>query len=270
VTGLLMPHVSHEDYHRRVLGEASKSGLDQIARSPAHYRAWVEGQRDKSTTALDLGRLVHTAILEPDVFAGRYAEQPDFGDGRTKIAKEAKAEWIADHAGKIGVSAEDWQIVAGVRRGLARHSHAARLFTRGLAEQTVRWTDDETGVKCKCRPDYLRLDAGIVVDLKTCRDVSAFARSVAEYRYHVQEAHYREGIAVATGVQPSHFIFVAVETEAPFACGVFELDAEALEKGRTLVRGNVSRLAECVNTGRWPAYYDDTGIQTLSLPRWAA
>ncbi len=87
------------------------------------------------------------------------------------------------------------------------------LSAAGKAEQSYFWTDKETGLGCKCRPDYMFDDGSTIVDLKTTTDASlkGFSRSVCNFRYHVQAGFYLHGIEQSTGVRPDRFIFVAIE-----------------------------------------------------------
>jgi exodeoxyribonuclease VIII len=62
-------------------------------------------------------------------------------------------------------------------------------------------------------------------------------------------------------------VFVAVETEYPFAANAFMLDEESLEAGRQKYRKNLRTYAECERTNTWPGY--STGIDVIRLPQWA-
>lgn len=66
-------NISNEDYHR---GEGiSKSGLDLIAKSPAHYKAVIDGITVREPTeAQSLGTLFHEMLLEPDLFWSKHVE----------------------------------------------------------------------------------------------------------------------------------------------------------------------------------------------------
>lgn len=270
--------VSIEEYHKRELGVVHSTALKElIDRSPAHYKAWVEGLRGTNETpALEFGRLVHLAILEPDRFADTYAVAPDFGDLRktdrttTEEARDnraAKQEWESSHRSCEHVSHEWMARISGMAKSVANHPIASVILRGGVAETTVRWVDSETGLKCKCRPDYWVKSRNIVADLKTCDDASpaGFARSVAKYGYHRQDALYRDGMA-ESGEQISHFIFIAVEKEPPYACAVHVLDQDAVGTGYRAVRSAINTLAQCMKTGVWPAY--KTGITEITLPPW--
>jgi exodeoxyribonuclease VIII len=137
------------------------------------------------------------------------------------------------------------------------------LLADGKAEQSFWWTDTATGMRCKCRPDWYY--GSTVVDIKTTTDASpqAFARSVATFAYHVQAAHYLEGLSDRC----QRFVFVAVEKTHPHAVAVYELDADALALGRTTRDNALDVIAGCQAAGVWPGYSDT--VQTLSLPKWA-
>ena len=75
-----------EEYHQRELGVASKSTLDLVHHSPAHYYAWLQGLDKEPTPALEFGAAFHCASLEPERFARDYAIVPNFGDCRFKEA----------------------------------------------------------------------------------------------------------------------------------------------------------------------------------------
>jgi exodeoxyribonuclease VIII len=106
-----------------------------------------------------------------------------------------------------------------------------------------------------------------VVDLKTTEDASPeeFAKSCANYRYHVQDPFYRDGLA-AVKRKPRAFVFIAVEKKAPHAVGVYVLRAEDVELGRMQYRANLNRYAECLQSGKFPAYSEK--VESLALPAW--
>lgn len=261
-------NVSPEVYHRRVLGELSKSGCDQVARSAAHYRAWCDGASEEPTRAMLFGSAVHCAILEPERFAREYAVAPDV-DRRTKGGKAEYEAWLADHPGATAISDDDHRTILSMHASVLAHPAAARLMRDGVPEVSLRWIDDATGLACKARADLYVPSKRLCVDLKTTEDASpeAFAKSVANYGYHRQDAIYRAGFA-ACGEPIDHFAIVAVEKRAPYAVAVYTLDAHAIEAGYAGFRSCAAIVAECMRTGVWPSYGD--AVSELSLPKWAA
>lgn len=267
--GELVVSLDANEYHRKELGVVSKSALDRINRSPAHYRAWLDGAAEKSTAALDFGRAFHCAVLEPKVFAATYVVRPDFGDCRMKGTKAARDKWLEENISAIVISEDDAATIAGMAKSIAAHPAASKIIADGIPEVTLRWVDLDTGLKCKSRADYYVRGKRLVADLKSTEDASeeAFARSVYKYRYHVQDALYRAGFA-ACGEPIEHFALVAVEKDPPYAVSVYTLDADAVGRGYAAARANMATMAECVASDQWLAY--SNGVRTLSLPRWAA
>jgi hypothetical protein len=90
-----LPDLPSEVYHAPRLGVVSKSALDKLRKSPAHYYAWATGQLEKSTPALAFGRAGHCAIFEPDQFDKLYVVEPEFGDCRFKENKLKRDAWRA-------------------------------------------------------------------------------------------------------------------------------------------------------------------------------
>lgn len=244
------------EYHR--LPRASKSGLDKIAISPAHYKCRDSKEPSK---AMRIGTALHSLVLEGIAPIVR----PEFaGTG----SRAARAEWDAAHAGALILSEDEAADVHAMSASIALHPIAGPAFARkdGRAEVSALWTCPETGVECKSRFDWLL--PGAIVDLKTSADASAaaFARSVASYRYHCQDAFYSQA-AASCGLSVEHFLFVVVETAPPYAVAIYQLDDEARDIGRRLYLRDLRRLKECRERNEWPGY--STGIETLSLPKWA-
>ena len=262
--------MENADYHRH--WAVSKSGLDQIAKSPLHYwarfldpdRVWPE-----PTPAMRLGTALHTHVLELSKWDDQIAVAPGDINRRTKEGREQWAAFEAAAKRKTVITADDAQQVMAMGRAVLGHPAAAMLLgLPGKAETTHMWTDASTGLECKCRPDWLTDDGSIVVDLKTTKNASiqGFKRSVADYRYHVQAAWYLHGLEQATGRRPDQFIFICVESTAPFACAVYAADAEMIERGHDQAMRDLAKLAVCKAADHWPSYSDQ--IETISLPGW--
>jgi len=249
----------------------SKSHLDLIARSPLHYWArYLDPDRvaPEPTAAMRLGTALHTHVLELSRWDQEIAVAPPM-DRRTKAGKESWAAFEADAAGKTVITADDAEQVMVMGRAVMRHPAAAMLLgLPGKAETTHMWTDATYGIECKCRPDWLTDDGSIMVDLKTTRDASprGFRRSIGDYRYHVQAGWYMHGVQAATGKRPDQFIFICVESTAPYACAVYAADAEMIDRGYEQAMFDLGKLATCRAADSWPSYSDQ--IETISLPGW--
>lgn len=254
----IVPDMPAPDYHAHKA--VSKSLLDKLAKSPLHAKAYLDGIAEPPTPAMQFGTALHTAVLEPDRFASEYATWE--GDRRTKDGKAAYEKLLA--SGKSIISVADYDVITAMLSSILQHPIAGNLLKGGVVENSIFWTHPRTGLECKARPDYWIQDNDLIVDLKTTEDASpaGFARSIAAYRYHVQAAHYLDGAHAA------RFLFIAIEKKAPYAVGVYELDAEALTLGQAMRERDIEQYASCVEFDTWPGYA--TEIQTLTLPKWAS
>jgi hypothetical protein len=262
--------MDNADYHAHPA--VSKSHLDLIARSPLHYWArYVDPARvaPEPTPQMRLGTALHTHVLELSRWDQEIAVAPGDINRRTKEGKEQWAAFEASAAGKTVITADDAETVMAMGRSIMRHPGAAMLLgLAGKAETTHMWTDATYGIECKCRPDWLTDDGSIMVDLKTTRDASprGFRQSIASFRYWVQAGWYMHGVQAATGKRPDQFIFVCVESTAPYACAVYAADAEMIERGHEQAMRDLGKLAVCRAADSWPSYSDQ--IETISLPGW--
>jgi len=262
--------MENADYHAHPA--ISKSHLDLIARSPLHYWArYIDPKRviPEPTPAMRLGSALHTHVLELDKWDHEYAVAPDGIDRRFKAGKEAWAAFEADAAGKTVLSRDEADHVMHMGRAILSHPAAAMLLNLpGEAETTHMWTDANTGLECKCRPDWLTSDGAIVVDLKTTEDASpaGFRKSIGQWRYGVQAAFYTHSLAEATGTRPMQFIFIAVEKKPPYAVAVYAADEQMIEHGMKTAMRDLAKLAECKAAGNWPSYSDQ--IEMIGLPAW--
>lgn len=261
----IYPNISHDDYHAHPA--VSKSGLDRLEQSPAHFRAYLDGE-DKDTDAKRIGRLCHMAILEPERFKVEAVVTPDI-NRRTNAGRAEWEDWQKLHVGcEIIKDQAEADMLRRIQDSILSHKTAGALLSyQGQAEVSAFWTDQETGVACRCRPDKV-LGGGVIIDLKSAKDASprGFSKAVADHRYHVQQAFYLDGFTAAGGYADT-FIFVAFEKEPPFAVCCHQLQSEDVEAGRMAYRRNLETLARCRAENYWPAYADD--IVQITLPAWA-
>lgn len=266
----LHPGIPAHLYHVREGGIASKSCLDLVNRSPAHYKAWLDGgAEEEESPALFFGSAFHCALLEPDRFKTEYVTEPEFGDCRKTANKTARDAWRAENEHAKRLTDEDRARIAGMISSVRAHPLAGRMLRDGEAELSLRWTDPETGLPCKARTDYYVRSLSMIADFKSAADASkdAFRKAIANHRYHVQDAMYRAGFA-ALGEPVQHFVFIAVEKEPPYAVATYFLDGKARASGLRLLTADLATLAQCLQSKHFPGYPET--LQELDLPPWAA
>lgn len=241
----------------------SNSGLKLVERSPAHYMYAPKREVGRNMV---VGSALHMAILEPDLFWEKYAILDDGKDRRSKEYKELVSVYGSDYV----ITNEESLTVEGIVRSLVDNDEiCSYLAMPGVSELSGFSIDIETGVTCRHRFDKL-LNSGIAIDLKTTIDArpDAFSRAVYNYNYHVQTAFYSDQYEWITGRTLTDFIFIVVESESPYACKMYRLDAESVNVGRDTYRRALDEYAKCKASGSWTAY-DNHGVEEISIPKWA-
>lgn len=284
-----------EVYHRRRINEVNNGGMKILGnQSGAHFAAWVaDPEAGKETPALRFGKALHVAVLEPELFERVYCFLPAdaplrpteamlkaYAKGTSGDSSRDRVEWWRawehDNHGRIDLAAKDYDTIARMGESARRHPLIAPMLEGGEREVTLRWTEavtlpdgDVVELECKTRLDLLQRALKLALDLKSTADASpiGFAKSITSFRYHVQHCHAGEG-AKACGIELEHFAFVAIETEPPYVCAPYMIDAAAEERGYQLREQAMVKQAQCLRDGTWPGYSDDR-ITELTLPGWA-
>jgi hypothetical protein len=280
----IYPGVPAEVYH--AWDAASNSALTKLDRSPAHCRAALDEPR-LPTPALIRGDAVHTAVLEPHLFARRYTVAEQCGE-TVKSGVNAGARCTND--GKVfrgGIwrcgqhdkreseetrrvlSLADFAVCMGMRQAVHAHPVAAALLDNADdRELSIVFHWPGTEILCKARIDIPAFAARSIGDLKSMGDASPeqFPRSVQTYGYHRQAVFYQTACA-AHGQEVDDFHLIAVEPEAPYGTVVARVDEAAQSVGRRELARLLAIWQECVSTGCWPCY--PTHVVDVSLPPWA-
>lgn len=238
----------------------SNSGLKLIGRSPAHFNQ----QPDKPETRNKvLGAALHMAILEPDLFYDTYILLRDAKDRNAKEYKEAKKEYGEE----IVLVSSECAKVEGISKSLWS-KFGELLSLPGHNELSGFVADPETGVMCRHRFDKLT-NSGIAIDLKTTVDArsDAFSRSIHAYGYNQQAAFYSDQYEWITGNQLDDFVFIAIESESPYAAKLYRVGNQSLEIGREQYRAALNKYAECKASGFWPGY-ECSNIEEIEVPQY--
>ena len=294
-----------EDYH--AADAVSRSGLTKIDRSIDHYREYAANGIEDSK-ALRTGTAIHAAILEPEKFQHDYidaqipdecggmyhgykttAELASQGFDADQIAKHTKTKLktikghlerddvlaLIDHYEKFPagsapeIEPDELDTALRCRDAVLEHPTASQILTDGKPEVSHFWEDEETGILCKCRPDWQRSD-GILVDVKSASEATpeAFQRSLHRYQYYVQAPFYLDGVTTTTGQAYEKFLFVVVETGPVPGVRIYDLGDYAIERGRDDYRRYLDELHKAQTVeDYWTGY--PTAIESISLPKWA-
>ncbi|MCK7579823.1 MAG: PD-(D/E)XK nuclease-like domain-containing protein [Chromatiales bacterium] len=130
----------------RAINAINASGLKLLERSPAHFQQ-ARLEPHAPTAAQALGTLVHLLVLEPER-ENEVAVAPEC-DRRTKAGKDAWAEFQAESADRLIVTAEQWDTARRMRDAVRANKNAMALLADGSPEVTLLHTLDGTPIKCR-------------------------------------------------------------------------------------------------------------------------
>ena len=251
-------------------------------RTWSHYRAALD-EPDNPTEAMLIGRGLHLAALQPEVYRDTVIDgpiNPKTGQGyNLGTAKVTEAQEQMPEA--LVLPPQDRRRVEFMALQVRQHP-VAKLFLEAAGAycyETTGIVDYETQhgvVRCQFRPDIWIPEEQSIADLKSTEDASesSFSRDIGKYYYHCQASMYLE-MSYALGYPADSFTFLAVEKEA--ACwtpsGVVHgvaahmLGEDSVDSGRSLIRGALAGLAQCQARDEWPAY--STKLDYIEAPTWA-
>lgn len=233
--------------------------------SPLHAHYYQENPKEP-TEVFKTGNALHTLILEPKKFDERYAVAPKC-DKRTKVGKETWQKFAESLNGKEFITRDiykDLEFVANAIRKQIIH----RFIRNGEAEVCIVWVDEQTGLLCKGRVDYVHREQAILIDIKSTIDGSprAFTRWLYNFGYYQECGFYCDGWRTLTKDDPA-FVFLPAEKQPPYAVAAYEMHEQVIDAGRKSYRQALKVYAECQKSNTWPGYADT--VEMLNLPEWA-
>lgn len=258
--------LSMEAYHADPA--IGSSGCKNLILDPEVYyeNSPLNPLRDEpeDTAAKLLGTAYHTLVLEPEKFAGAYTIKEG--------VKTSKVE------GMIGEG--DFNKLLRMRDRLERNPKHHALITDGVAEVSIFYRDEATGLMCKIRMD--RFNPLWIADLKTADDTSdrALRYSFVDYGYDISGAMYSVGAMalkqmIAAGYKMPDafsqefvdkfleqknqiFAFVYQGKKAPFTTRVWCVTEWLFDIGFHKYRRALDIYKQHENiVGPWPSKHDD-------------
>lgn len=299
----IYPHITNGQYHGAEPCDApsiSSTGLKKLVphvglqakgHSPRHY--WegspLNPKRKPTvqTDALRIGSAFHDLLLLPDEFADRHHVTPRGFDRRQSV-KQAGDIAAADAAKGDGLTVltdGEMQEIGGMVNAIRQHPGANAILSHGVAEMTLAWKDEETGVWLRCRPDWIAFGRPIGINVKSTADAShnGFQSDVTKFRYAQSAALEMDGLRILADhikalfpkfVPPTHYLHPTVEKPGKdwtpgdyLPVALWELPQEDIEYGRALNRRAIRLFADCLSADRWPGYADEP--QPCGISGWA-
>lgn len=251
----IFPNISHDEYHK-MTDIVSNSYLGRLDKCPAAAKV---AQRD--TVAMAFGRAFHSFVLDGiDAFERDYL-----------VAARKNKMKVETFEGRTVITPEELTDIEAMYGAIAAHPIAAKLLMEGRSEMSVFWTDEKTGLPCKCRPDRIPDgDHGVILDLKKVRsaEIHAFLSQCMSLGYGREAGMYIEGFNAVSNAKVDAFVFICVEDDPPYRVEVYTLEDLFIEYGRQEFRRLITIEAECRKKIFYPNWKHEE-IRTLYLPNYA-
>lgn len=197
----------------------SASQIKSFDKSPYYF--WKQTpfnpcrKETKETDALMFGKLVHCLLLEPEEFKKRF-KVVNFGLSRKNQKYALLKNKFPD---KILINEFEYEKANTMLAQLRNHRLARAIIAGAKTEVPFSWTDEKTGLPCKCKVDaYKKTKNGyVIIDYKTSSDIESLLKYPQKFQYPLQDAFYRKGLKARFGEEPIEFAFIiqsTVEDEA--------------------------------------------------------
>ncbi len=264
-----------EDYHNDKTA-VNYSALKHMDKSRHAFARCFWGENKEPTDAMKFGSLAHKAILEGETFNKNYVVVPEFvgltKDGRPSTqsaeAKQKRLDFLKDlPPTAIIVTEEERDKLFYMIDSIMSNKKAALLLSKGKSEVIGYWKDPSTGINMRMAADFISFDLGVLVDVKTCKDIrwDFFRKNVENYNYGLQMAFYSEGIKHITGKEPTSRAWIAIESEEPYECRIHEVSPIYDEIGRFEYRRLLDELKLAIDENDFSQKNEEIMIGEPSL-----
>ena len=275
--------MSNADYHAKK--DSYSSSLIKMMDVPAEARHYMTAPREYKQ-CWSIGSAIHKYILEREDFSSEFltgisearrssANKKDWaqwfsdqGADGSGIVEGAAATWngkFEQQTGKNMVTPEEIADIKMMSDAICDDPDALQLIVGGAAESSIFWTDEDTGLRLRIRPDYFT--DNFTTDLKSIESLSdaSITRAIANMGYGISAAMYQDGTFNLTGNQ-TPFVFLFIQKKAPFMTRTICLDELSQSAFLQKYIGLKEKLANCIRNDVWKKRENDL---SFSLPDWA-
>lgn len=237
-------NISISDYHRNT-SHISATSIKQAKVSLKQYQWFRSGKMPRTQALhLDFGNAFEMALLDKANFENSVAilqtefwkakaleEKPDLKVPKSsKAYKDLEDKFLADSKGKYIIpdtGQQSYEAIEYMLESCYSDETIKKLISGTEYQLSLFWTDPQTGLKLKTRPDICKRKKNVIVNLKTTTDASpkAFSRDLANYDYPLQACVEISGCLESGLMQDvDNYFWLVVEKEAPYNAIIYEFD----------------------------------------------
>lgn len=284
-------NISIEDYHAN-RSHISATQIKIAKTSLKHfdwYRRGLMSQERRSQ--FDFGNAFELALLSNAEYLQKVATLPDQqwvdeiktineeskNPRNTNYYKDRKEKFMQENSGKYIINDSGDQSFDTIEEMLSscyQDSTIQALVKNTEYQLSLFWTDPETGLKLKTRPDICKRRKNVVVNLKTTLDGSptAFSSDLKKYEYPLQACIEMMG-CLETGLMEriDNYFWLVVEKVPPFNATIYEFAESDIKACMDSTKYHLNKIAKGMKENKFPGYTQEAsnefGILTAELPK---
>jgi hypothetical protein len=291
MTNGIYTDISIQDYHSNKT-HLSATGIKLAKKSLALWK-WMQSHPQESKLAFDFGNSFEIALLDKLNFekyvaimqtqawiakANEGREKP-YDKPKASAKYQAEAEkFDIQNAGKYiitDVGPHSYEYIEYMLESCYKDAVIQKLISNTEYQVSLFWTDEQTGINLKTRPDICKRKKNVIVNLKTTDDGSPaeFSRTLANYDYPLQAAIEIRG-CVESGLMPQvdNYFWLVVEKVPPFNATLYEFESSDQRYSMDELDYLLSKIRRAREENKYPGYGDratnEYGILTAQIPLW--
>lgn len=285
-------NVSIEDYHANQT-HLSATTLKYARESLKHFDWYRSGKLPREEkSAFSFGNAFELALLAPDEYLQKVAVMPEaewFEEVKasmpdvktvrnTTIYKDRHTAWRNEIAGKYVIAengAESFETIEEMLSSCYQDKVIQGLIKNTEYQLSLFWTDPDTGIKLKTRPDICKRKKNVIVNLKTTIDGSpeGFSKDIKKWDYPLQACIEISG-CLRTGLMDKvdNYFWLVVEKVPPFNATIYEFQDTDIAAVMDSFHYLLSRIRKAQDQRLFPGYTDgadnEYGILQAKIPLW--
>jgi hypothetical protein len=282
--------ISIGDYHQNT-SHISATSIKMAKKSLALWK-WTQSHPQETKLHFDFGNSFELALLDKGNFEKQVAilqstawvakalkEKPELKVPKNSTCYKAEeSKFMSENDGKYiipDVGDQSYECVEQMLESCYRDATIQRLISNTEYQLSLFWTDQNTGVNLKTRPDICKRKKNVIVNLKTTNDGSpeAFSRELGKYDYPLQASIEIRG-CIESGLmqQVDNYFWLVVEKVPPFNATLYEFERGDQQYSSDELDYLLSRIARAREENLYPGYSDRAanqyGILTAQIPLW--
>lgn len=189
--------------------------------------------------------------------------------------KAEESKFDAANLDKYLITDADFKKVEQMLTSCYSDSTIKKLIENTDYQLSLFWTDEETGLNLKTRPDICKTKKNVVVNLKTTLDGSpkAFSKDLAKFDYPLQACVEIKG-CIASGLMPQvdNYFWLVVEKVEPFNATIYEFIESDIRSTMMELEYYLNIIAKAQKENFYPGYTQQAsnphGILQATIPQW--